>query len=65
MSGRVIGFIVLTAILAIARAAPEDAETYLPAIGTGIMALCGLALAGMVVFIAYAIVRAVINKVTR
>jgi hypothetical protein len=29
------------------------------------MALCGLALAGMVVFIAYAIVRAVINKVTR
>jgi hypothetical protein len=42
MSGRVIGFIVLTAILAIARAAPEDAETYVTAIGTGIMALCGL-----------------------
>jgi len=33
MSGRVIGFIVLTAILAIARAAPEDAETYVTAIG--------------------------------
>ncbi len=40
MSGRVIGFIVLTAILAIAR--PEDAETYVTAIGTGIMALYGL-----------------------
>jgi hypothetical protein len=37
MSGRVIGFIVLTAILAIARAAPEDAETYVAAIGMGII----------------------------
>jgi hypothetical protein len=56
MSGRVIGFIVLTAILAIARAAPEDAKTYVAAIGMGIIVLGWLALAGMVVFIAYAIV---------
>jgi hypothetical protein len=59
MSGRVIGFIVLTAILAIARAAPEDAETYVAAIAMGIIVLGWLALAGMVVFIAYAIVRGV------
>jgi len=39
MSGRFIGFIVLTAILAIAWAAPEDAETWVTVIGTRIMAL--------------------------
>jgi hypothetical protein len=59
MSGRVIGVIVLTAILAIARATPEDAKTYVAAIGIGIIVLGWLALAGMVVFIAYAIVRGV------
>ena len=38
---------------------------YVAAIGIGIIVLGWLALAGMVVFIAYAIVRGVINKVTR
>jgi hypothetical protein len=65
MSGRVIGFIVLTAILAIARAAPEEAKTYVAAIGMGIIVLGWLVLAGMVVCIAYAIVWGVMIPHTR
>src|SRR4029450_3187229 len=41
------------------RAPPEDAKTYVAAIGMGIIVLGWLALAGMVVFIAYTIVRGV------
>ena len=62
MSGRVIGFIVLTAILGHragrARGRRDVRRGHRER-------RCWLALAGMVVFIAYAIVRGVINKVTR